>query len=99
MDCSARASYWWANRLEGVNYKDQICFAKRLEKEVECVITQHGHCKLSTEAGTRDVLHKVLVECNISTTHTPYNVRMDIYPKKIMVCHNGGWKETVFEIK
>ena len=98
MNCSATASNWWANRLEGVNSKDKICFAKRLEEEVDGLITQYGHCKLSTEAGTHSVLHKVLNEFNISTSNTPYNVRMDIYPKKVLVCHNGGRREIVFEL-
>ena len=98
MDYSRSASNWWANRLEHVDRNEKRRFAKKLKEEVELLIIQYGHCKLSTEFGASGIFQNVLKECEIPVDRAPFGVRMDIYPKKIQVCYNGGRKETVFEI-
>ena len=97
MSYSVSASDWWANRLQDVSRQEKRYFAMRLKEKVETLIAKHGYCKLSTEAGTLSVLHDVLNECCIPVCATPFNVRMDIWPKKIQVLYDGGRKETVFK--
>ena len=98
MSYSVTASDWWANRLTETSRTDKRRFAKRLKEEVELVIQKYGHCKISTEAGKPcGIIHDVLAECGIPIWKSPFNVRMDVYPDKILICHNGGRKETVLK--
>ncbi len=98
MNYSKSASYWWANRLEGVSRKAKYDFARRLREEVEYVIIEYGHCKLSTEPKAESLLQKILVECGIPLDKAPFGIRMEIWENRIWVFHNGGRRETVFEI-
>ena len=97
MSYSVTASNWWANRLTETSREDKRRFARKLKEKVELLIGKYGHCIISTETGKPcGMIHDALMECNIPIWKSPFNVRMEVYPDKITVCHNGGRKETVY---
>ena len=98
MNYSRSASHWWTNRLVDVNRKAKNQFARKLREEVEVITIEYGHCKLSSEPKANSILQKVLQECNIPSDKVPFGVSMDVWENRIWVFHNGGRRETVFEV-
>ena len=95
------AARWWTNRLDlGTRHSSILQsgnFSAALKSMVNNSLRKYASCNLTTSPSPSGIVQRAAEIAQVPAGKIPHGIKMEIYPDKVIVTHNGGRKETIYE--